>query len=65
MVGIFYFIRVPYTKFAGLDVAMSEDGPVIVEVNVAPDKDGAAYGLIQSNKLLQAAHLARGLSNDK
>jgi len=51
--------KLPYTKFAGLDVAMSENGPVIIEVNVTPDKDGAAYGFIPSNKLLQAAELVQ------
>ena len=49
--------KLPYTKFAGLDVAMSKDGPVIIEINVTPDKDGAAYGGIQSEKLLKAANL--------
>ncbi|WP_448565137.1 sugar-transfer associated ATP-grasp domain-containing protein [Thalassotalea ganghwensis] len=47
--------KLPYTRFAGLDVAMSIYGPIIIEINVTPDKDGAAYGFINSNKLVVAA----------
>ncbi len=49
--------KLPYTRFAGLDVALTDDGPLIIEVNVTPDKDGAAYGYIKSNALLKAANL--------
>lgn len=47
--------KLPYTHFVGLDVCMTVDGPLIIEVNVQPDKDGAAYAQIPSNLLAQAA----------
>ncbi|WP_448565133.1 sugar-transfer associated ATP-grasp domain-containing protein [Thalassotalea ganghwensis] len=46
--------KLPNTKFAGLDVAMSQNGPILIEVNVTPDKDGAAYSFIASNRLVNA-----------
>lgn len=47
--------KLPYTRFAGLDVCMTSEGPLIIEVNVAPDRTGAAYGNIPSNLLSYAA----------
>lgn len=47
--------RLPKTRFAGLDVAMTEQGPVLVETNVSPDKDGAAHANIPSLHIWQAA----------
>ena len=47
--------RLPQTRFAGLDVTMTQQGPVLVEANVAPDKDGAAHGNIPSLLVWQAA----------
>jgi len=47
--------KLPYTRFAGLDVCMTNKGPVIIEVNVQPDKDGAAYAKIPSYLLALAA----------
>jgi len=47
--------KLPYTKFAGLDVAMTTSGPLIIEVNVSPDKNGAANGMIRSSLLKIAA----------
>ena len=41
----------PHTRFAGFDIAMSTDGPMIVEINVCPDKDGAAFGRCMSREL--------------
>jgi hypothetical protein len=32
----------PHLRFAGFDVAVSADGPVIIELNVSPDLQGAA-----------------------
>lgn len=49
--------KLPYTKFAGLDVAMTTIGPLIIEVNVSPDKNGAANGMIRSSLLKDAANL--------
>ncbi|MBV2127708.1 sugar-transfer associated ATP-grasp domain-containing protein [Arsukibacterium indicum] len=48
-------LKLPHTRFAGLDVTMTEQGPLLIEANVAPDKDGAAHGNIPSVKLLHAA----------
>lgn len=47
--------KLPCTHFAGLDVCMTAQGPLIIEVNVEPDKDGAAYAGIPSYLLKQAA----------
>ena len=47
--------KLPYTLFAGLDICMTNEGPVVIEVNVQPDKDGAAYAKIPSYLLSQAA----------
>ena len=33
----------PHMNFCGLDIAIGEDGPVIVELNPSPDKEGAAF----------------------
>ena len=28
----------PYTQFAGLDIAVTEQGPVLIEINCQPDR---------------------------
>lgn len=33
----------PETNFAGMDIAIGPDYPVVVELNVCPDKEGAAF----------------------
>lgn len=33
----------PEIHFAGLDIAVTPSGPVVVELNVSPDKEGAAF----------------------
>jgi hypothetical protein len=48
-------LTLPHTRFAGLDITMTEHGPLLIESNVAPDKDGAAHGNIPSVKLKLAA----------
>ncbi|WP_213999925.1 sugar-transfer associated ATP-grasp domain-containing protein [Arsukibacterium sp.] len=48
-------LTLPHTRFAGLDITMTEQGPLLIESNVAPDKDGAAHGNIPSIKLQFAA----------
>lgn len=47
--------RLPHTRFAGLDIAVTPDGPVLVETNPEPDKDGAAHANIPSVRLKEAA----------
>jgi len=44
----------PGTRFAGLDVAIGPSGPVIVELNVSPDREGAAFTDFPSAALLMA-----------
>ena len=45
----------PYTRFVGVDIAMTDEGPIVIEANVCPDKNGAANGKIRSNLLQSAA----------
>jgi hypothetical protein len=33
----------PGLDFAGVDVAVGKDGPIIIELNVSPDREGAAF----------------------
>lgn len=33
----------PGLHFAGVDVAVGKDGPIIIELNVSPDREGAAF----------------------
>jgi glutathione synthase/RimK-type ligase-like ATP-grasp enzyme len=33
----------PELRFAGLDIAIGVDGPVVIEMNVFPDREGAAF----------------------
>lgn len=47
--------KLPCTRFAGLDVCMTPQGPLIIEVNVEPDKDGAAHAGMPSYLLASAA----------
>lgn len=47
--------RLPHTRFAGLDIALTPNGPVLVETNPEPDKDGAAHANIHSVRLKEAA----------
>lgn len=42
----------PSINFAGLDVAVSPDGPWIIELNVSPDREGAAFVDARSRELL-------------
>ena len=47
--------RLPQTHFVGLDISLTEDGPLLIETNPLPDKDSAAKGPIPAIKLKQAA----------
>lgn len=47
--------KLPFTHFAGLDICMTDSGPLVIEINTSPDKDGAAYANIPSSLLLKAA----------
>ena len=42
----------PGLRFAGLDVAIGPSGPVILELNVSPDREGATYADCPSKMLL-------------
>jgi hypothetical protein len=42
----------PCLRFAGIDVAIGPSGPVILELNVSPDREGAAYTDCPSTKVL-------------
>jgi len=42
----------PGLRFAGLDVAIGPSGPVVLELNVSPDREGAAFTDCPSTKLL-------------
>ena len=33
----------PELRFAGLDIAIGETGPVVLELNVSPDREAAAF----------------------
>lgn len=40
-------------EFAGVDVAVGPDGPVIIELNVNPDREGAAFTGIPTKSVFQ------------
>ena len=40
-------------EFAGVDVAVGSDGPVIIELNVNPDREGAAFTDIPTKAVFQ------------
>jgi hypothetical protein len=42
----------PNLRFAGLDIAIGENGPVVLELNVSPDREGAAFTDCLNAKLL-------------
>lgn len=44
----------PGLRFAGLDVAIGASGPVILELNVSPDREGAAFTDCPNARLLKA-----------
>ncbi len=49
----------PGIRFAGIDVAFSDSGPVILELNVEPDRTGAAITGVPSSLALHAGRPER------
>ncbi len=45
-------IAFPGIRFAGADVAVSNEGPQIIEINLSPDREGAAFAGIPTKNLL-------------
>jgi hypothetical protein len=43
----------PNLHFAGLDIAIGENGPVVLELNVSPDREGSAFTDCPNAKLLR------------
>jgi hypothetical protein len=46
----------PNVRFAGLDIAIGKDGPVVLELNVSPDREGAAFTDCPSVRWLKGAN---------
>ncbi|HKY07023.1 MAG TPA: sugar-transfer associated ATP-grasp domain-containing protein [Candidatus Binatia bacterium] len=42
----------PNLRFAGLDIAIGRNGPVVLELNVSPDREGAAFTDCPNARLL-------------
>jgi hypothetical protein len=42
----------PEMRFAGIDIAISPEGPQIIELNASPDREGAAFVGVPSAELL-------------
>ena len=42
----------PEMRFAGLDIAIAENGPVIIELNVNPDRKGATFVDVPTGDIL-------------
>lgn len=47
----------PKTRFAGMDVAIAPDGPKIIETNLSPDREGAAFVGVPTRTLLSTQNL--------
>jgi hypothetical protein len=47
----------PNMRFAGMDVAISSEGPKIIETNLSPDREGAAFVGLPTARLLSKANL--------
>lgn len=43
---------VPHLRFAGLDIAVGPDGPVVLELNASPDREGAAFAGVPTGDVL-------------
>ncbi|NND61245.1 MAG: hypothetical protein HKN49_13355, partial [Gammaproteobacteria bacterium] len=42
----------PRLRFAGLDIAIGAEGPVIIEMNVSPAREGATFVDIPSGRVI-------------
>ena len=42
----------PNLEFAGMDIAVSGNGPVVVEINASPDREGAAFTGMPTKRIL-------------
>lgn len=47
--------RIPHTRFAGLDIGMTPDGPILVGADPEPNGNGAAHANIPTIRLKEAA----------
>lgn len=52
--GIKTLTVLPKTRFAGFDVAITPEGPVMVEVNIQPDVDGLCFLKIPAAKVFNS-----------
>lgn len=43
----------PAVRFAGMDIAITDSGPQVIELNLSPDREGAAFVSIPSGPLLR------------
>jgi glutathione synthase/RimK-type ligase-like ATP-grasp enzyme len=43
----------PGIRFAGVDVAISQSGPIVIELNTSPDRIGAAFVGVPTRNLFQ------------
>lgn len=43
----------PGVRFAGLDIAIGESGPSVLELNVSPDREGAAFTGFRNRSMLE------------
>lgn len=55
--GLRVLAAFPELRFAGMDIAIGAKGPVIIEMNVSPDREGAAFTGFRSVEL--SAHAMR------
>ncbi len=51
--------NLPHTRFAGLDVALTEKGAILIETNVQPDRGGASFSNIATMQLKRCADALR------
>ncbi len=47
----------PQVRFAGMDIALARKGPQIIEMNLSPDREGAAFVGVPTSAILSTAAL--------